>query len=65
MNAFGADLHADRTIVVTGAWGGIGFATTTMLLERGARVVLADRDAGKPEQRDRLARWSDRVQFSR
>ena len=65
MNAFGADLHADRTIVVTGAWGGIGFATTTMLLERGARVVLADRDAGKPEQRDQLARWSDRVQFSK
>ena len=41
-----ADLHAGQTIVVTGGWGGIGFAAATMLLERGARVMLADSVAG-------------------
>ncbi len=36
-----------RVIVVTGASSGIGRATAVLLGERGAKVVLASRDAGK------------------
>ena len=56
-----ADLHAGQAIVVTGGWGGIGFATATMLLERGARVMLADSVAGTPAQHALLERHRDRV----
>ena len=56
-----ADLHAGQSIVVTGGWGGIGFATATMLLERGARVMLADSVAGTPAQHALLERHRDRV----
>lgn len=34
----------DRTVVVTGAGGGIGRASALNLAEAGYRVVLADRD---------------------
>lgn len=34
----------DRTVVITGAARGIGFATAEALLRRGARVVIGDRD---------------------
>jgi len=37
---------AGRTVVVTGAAGGIGGACSALLAERGARVVLVDRDEG-------------------
>jgi NAD(P)-dependent dehydrogenase (short-subunit alcohol dehydrogenase family) len=33
-----------KTILVTGAGAGIGFATTRMFIEEGANVVAADRD---------------------
>ncbi|MCW2867832.1 MAG: family NAD(P)-dependent oxidoreductase, partial [Marmoricola sp.] len=35
----------DQVVLVSGAAGGIGAATARRLLDRGARVVLADRDA--------------------
>lgn len=35
-----------RTVVVTGAARGIGYATARALLARGARVVIGDRDLG-------------------
>ena len=36
----------DKVAVVTGAAGGIGFAIARRMAESGARVVLADLDAG-------------------
>src|SRR3954466_12936584 len=39
-----------RTVVVTGANSGIGFAATRELVGRGAHVVLAVRDTAKGEQ---------------
>ncbi|MGU3498594.1 SDR family oxidoreductase [Mycobacterium sp. C31M] len=38
------DRISGRTIAVTGAARGIGFATARALLDRGARVVIGDRD---------------------
>jgi len=38
------DSIADRTVAVTGAARGIGYATAAALLARGARVVIGDRD---------------------
>ncbi len=36
----------DRTILVTGASGGIGAATVRLLVQEGARVIASGRDAG-------------------
>ncbi|BBX05077.1 short-chain dehydrogenase [Mycolicibacterium moriokaense] len=38
-----------KTIAITGAARGIGFATATALLQRGARVVIGDRDVALQE----------------
>lgn len=38
-----------RTVVITGAARGIGFATAEALLRRGARVVIGDRDVALKE----------------
>ena len=38
-----------KTIVITGAARGIGFATARALLDRGARVVIGDRDVALEE----------------
>lgn len=38
------DMIRNRTIAITGAARGIGFATAKALLARGARVVIGDRD---------------------
>ncbi|MER7366987.1 3-oxoacyl-ACP reductase FabG [Nonomuraea wenchangensis] len=43
----GAGLVAGRTAIVTGAARGIGLEIARLLREHGARVVLADRDAGE------------------
>lgn len=41
---------ADRVVLVTGGSGGIGAATVRTLLERGARVAVADIDPTTPER---------------
>ncbi|OYW32621.1 MAG: hypothetical protein B7Z41_07790 [Rhizobiales bacterium 12-66-7] len=43
----------DATVLVTGAASGIGLATALMLRDRGARLIVMDRDA------DGLARFDD------
>lgn len=43
------DKISGKTIVITGAARGIGFATAKALLARGARVVIGDRDVGALE----------------
>ena len=55
--------QGDRTVVVTGANSGIGFAAARELARSGARVVLAVRDTGRGE--DALARIRSAVPNAR
>jgi NAD(P)-dependent dehydrogenase (short-subunit alcohol dehydrogenase family) len=50
---------ADRKILYTGAAGGLGLPGVVALLERGARVVVLDRDPEKIEQLRESTRGSD------
>ncbi|HXC59585.1 MAG TPA: SDR family oxidoreductase [Steroidobacteraceae bacterium] len=43
--------HTDRSIIVTGAAGAIGFATTEILAREGARVLMVDINAAKLAER--------------
>ncbi len=43
--------NADRSIIVTGAAGAIGFATSEILAREGAKVMLVDIDAAKLAER--------------
>ncbi|MDT5082257.1 MAG: hypothetical protein QOJ80_6894 [Mycobacterium sp.] len=45
----GVDRISGKTIVITGAARGIGYATAKALLARGAQVVIGDRDVAKLE----------------
>jgi NAD(P)-dependent dehydrogenase (short-subunit alcohol dehydrogenase family) len=43
--------HADHSIIVTGAAGAIGFATTEILVREGARVLMVDINADRLTER--------------
>jgi NAD(P)-dependent dehydrogenase (short-subunit alcohol dehydrogenase family) len=43
--------HTDRAIIVTGAAGAIGYATSEILAREGASVLLVDINAGKLDER--------------
>lgn len=47
---------AGKTAVITGAASGIGFAAAELMADRGARVLLADRDAQRCERAATLIR---------
>lgn len=49
MKKMSPDKIAGKTIVITGAARGIGFATAEALIARGARVVIGDRDVALGE----------------
>jgi len=51
--------HAKQVVLVTGGLGGIGFATTAMLLARGARVAIADRAEPTGHQQALLEQYPD------
>jgi short-subunit dehydrogenase len=52
----------DYRVLVTGGAGGIGFAIANALLERGAAVILVNRDTtALASAKQRLARYGDRV----
>jgi NAD(P)-dependent dehydrogenase (short-subunit alcohol dehydrogenase family) len=53
--------NANRTILVTGGLGGIGFATAAMLLVQGAKVVVADAVEPSAAQEQHLARFGPHV----
>ncbi|MEM6415663.1 MAG: SDR family oxidoreductase [Pseudomonadota bacterium] len=57
--------NQDRTVIVTGGTGGIGFATAKLLVDRGYIVVAADRDNPKPEQIDAAEASNGRLTFTR
>ena len=48
-----------KTVAITGAARGIGYATAKALLARGARVVIGDRDVARLESA--VAALSDRL----
>lgn len=39
--------HKNKTALVTGAAGAIGFAATQALIKNGAHVIMADRDSSR------------------
>lgn len=57
--------NANRTILVTGGLGGIGFATVSLLLEQGANVVVADAVEPSAAQQEQLARFQEKVFIKR
>jgi NAD(P)-dependent dehydrogenase (short-subunit alcohol dehydrogenase family) len=50
-----------KVIVVSGASGGIGFAVSTFLLDRGARIALADAVALSAAQTQAISVYGDRA----
>jgi NAD(P)-dependent dehydrogenase (short-subunit alcohol dehydrogenase family) len=48
--------HTDRAIIVTGAAGAIGYATSEILAREGASVLLVDINAGKLDERTQTLR---------
>jgi NAD(P)-dependent dehydrogenase (short-subunit alcohol dehydrogenase family) len=51
----------EKVVVVSGASGGIGFATSSFILARGGRVVLADAIALRDSQKRDLAAHGERT----
>src|ERR1700741_2373038 len=43
--------HANRSIIVTGAAGAIGFATSEILAREGAKVLMVDINASRLNER--------------
>ncbi|HEY4214436.1 MAG TPA: SDR family oxidoreductase [Steroidobacteraceae bacterium] len=55
--------HSDRSIIVTGAAGAIGFATCEILAREGARLLMVDINAGRlAERSDALRAKGARVE---
>jgi NAD(P)-dependent dehydrogenase (short-subunit alcohol dehydrogenase family) len=48
--------HADRSIIVTGAAGAIGFATCEILVREGAKVLMVDINAARLAERAKALR---------
>ena len=48
--------HAERSIIVTGAAGAIGYATCEILAREGARLMMVDINASRLEERSKMLR---------